>query len=378
MSIHPQEFYDVLLDNGISFFTGVPDSLLKEFCLCIDANTLKERHIIAANEGNAIALAAGYYLSTGKIPLVYMQNSGFGNAVNPLLSLCDPEVYAIPILLLIGWRGEPGVEDEPQHIKQGKVQIELLNSMNIPYSVIPDEKENIEKKIYRLVNLASKEKQPVALLARKGIFAKYGEVSSKSSDLSMMREDALKIILNMLTDNCIIISTTGKTSREVFEIREKNGESHEKDFLIIGSMGHCSSVALGIALTRPKQKVICIDGDGALIMHMGSLATVGKLKPTNFRHILFNNMVHESVGGQETAAGYIDIPGLVKMNGYNNIFSIRDKDQLIDQFDNFLTNKGPNFLEIKVKAGSRRDLGRPTIKPIDIKTDFMEFITRWK
>ncbi|MCH7648967.1 MAG: hypothetical protein IIA83_10205 [Thaumarchaeota archaeon] len=194
----------------------------------------------------------------------------------------------------------------------------------------------------------------------------------------MMREDALEIILNMLTDDCIITSTTGKTSREVFEIREKNGESHEKDFLIIGSMGHCSSVALGIALTRPKQKVICIDGDGALIMHMGSLATVGKLKPANFRHILFNNMVHESVGGQETAAGYIDIPGLAKMSGYNNIFSIRDKDQLIDQFDNFLTDKGPNFLEINVKAGSRRDLGRPTIKPVDIKTDFMEFMTRWK
>ena len=194
----------------------------------------------------------------------------------------------------------------------------------------------------------------------------------------MMREDALEIILNMLTDDCIITSTTGKTSREVFEIREKNGESHEKDFLIIGSMGHCSSVALGIALTRPKQKVICIDGDGALIMHMGSLATVGKLKPANFRHILINNMVHESCGGQETAAGYIDIPGLAKMSGYNNIFSIRDKDQLIDQFDNFLTNKGPNFLEINVKAGSRRDLGRQTIKPVDIKTDFMEFMTRWK
>lgn len=378
MPIQPQEFYNILLSNGISFFTGVPDSLLKEFCLCIDANTLKERHIIAANEGNAIALAAGYYLSTGKIPLVYMQNSGFGNAVNPLLSLCDHEVYAIPIILLIGWRGEPGIEDEPQHIKQGKVQIELLNSMNIPFSIIPDDDESIEKKIERLVNLALKEKQPVALLARKGIFTKYGEASSKSSDLSMMREDALEIILNMLTDDCIITSTTGKTSREVFEIREKNGESHEKDFLIIGSMGHCSSVALGIALTRPKQKVICIDGDGALIMHMGSLATVGKLKPANFRHILINNMVHESVGGQETAAGYIDIPGLAKMSGYNNIFSIRDKDQLIDQFDNFLTNKGPNFLEINVKAGSRRDLGRPTIKPVDIKTDFMEFMTRWK
>lgn len=376
MSIHPQEFYDILLDNGINFFTGVPDSLLKEFCLCVDANTMKERHVIAANEGNAIALAAGYYLSTGKIPLVYMQNSGFGNAVNPLLSLCDNEVYAIPILLLIGWRGEPGIEDEPQHIKQGRVQIELLNSMKIPYSIIPDDEENIEEKLSILIDIASKEKQPVALLARKGIFTRYGERPSRSSDLSLMREDALKIILNMLSDDCIITSTTGITSREVFEIREKNGESHEKDFLIIGSMGHCSSVALGIALTRPKQKVICIDGDGALIMHMGSLATVGKLKPKNFRHILFNNMVHESVGGQETAAGYIDIPGLVKMNGYNNIYSVRDKDQLIDQFDDFLINEGPNFLEIKIKGGSRKDLGRPTVKPIDIKADFMEFLTR--
>ena len=297
MAISPLKFYKALYKNNIDFFTGVPDSLLKQFCLCIDDNIPKERHIIAANEGNAIALAAGYHLATGKIPLVYMQNSGLGNSVNPLLSLCDTDVYSIPLLILIGWRGEPGVHDEPQHVKQGKVQLDLLQAMDIPYEIISKDEQQLDEKINKSVEKAIKENRPFAIVVKKGTFDVYGSTSQTFDEGLMSREESLEIILKQLSSDSIIVSTIGKTSREIFEIREKTGEPHFKDFLTVGSMGHCSSIALGIAIAKPDREVICIDGDGALIMHMGSLSIVGKLNPKNFYHILINNYVHESVGG---------------------------------------------------------------------------------
>ena len=376
MAIKPTDFYDQLASHGVDYFTGVPDSLLKEFCLCIDDRIPRDKHIITANEGNAVALATGYYLAQNSLPLVYMQNSGLGNAVNPLLSLCDPDVYSIPMLVMIGWRGEPGVKDEPQHTKQGKVQLKLLESMDIPYEIISKDDNQFEMKISSAVETAKNESRPAVLLIKKGTFEKYSKEIQKFDDQRMKREEALEIILKNLDDNAIVVSTTGKTSREIFEIREKNGQSHEQDFLTVGSMGHCSSIALGIALAKPHRQVVCIDGDGAMLMHLGSLTSIATLKPKNFRHILMNNEVHESVGGQKTAAKELDMTAIVNSLGSSKIFSAETSADLELKFIDFISCPGPSFLEVKIRPGSRENLGRPTIKPVDNKENFMKFLEK--
>ncbi len=376
MAIKPIDFYNYLANHGINFFTGVPDSLLKEFCLCIDDFIPKDKHIITANEGNAIALAAGYYLAQQSLPLVYMQNSGFGNAINPLLSLCDTDVYAIPMVVMIGWRGAPGVNDEPQHIKQGKVQIELLDSMDIPYEVITKEDEEVAQKISNVIEIAKNDFKPTVLLIKKGTFEKYSKEIQKTDTQHMEREEALEIILESLDDSVIIVSTTGKTSREIFEIREKKGQSHQQDFLTVGSMGHCSSIALGIALSKPYQNVVCIDGDGSMLMHLGSLTSIASLKPNNFRHILMNNGVHESVGGQATAAQNIDLSAIVEALGTNKMFKAETPIELKENTMKFISCDGPSFLEVKICPGSRTNLGRPTIGPTENKANFMRFLKK--
>ena len=374
MAINPEEFYNEIASHGIELFTGVPDSLLKEFCLCVDDRMSKEQHIITANEGNAVALACGHYLAKQSIPLVYMQNSGLGNAINPLLSLCDPDVYSIPMLLLIGWRGEPGVKDEPQHLKQGKIQIELLNTMDIPYEIISKDSQDFKSKISKCIDTAKGENRPTALLIKKGTFDKYGKTDSLDEDQSMKREEALEIILDNLDDNTIVVSTTGKTSREIFEIREKNNQSHEQDFLTVGSMGHCSSIALGIALAKPHRQIVCIDGDGAMLMHLGSLTSIADMKPKNFRHILMNNKVHESVGGQSTAAKNINLSKVVNSLGASKMFFAESPNELKQKIREFLSNSELTFLEVKIQPGSRDDLGRPTKTPVENKVSFMKFI----
>ena len=376
MEIKPLDFYNELSAQGFYFFTGVPDSLLKEFCLCIDDFIPRDKHIITANEGNAVALAAGYYLAQQSLPLVYMQNSGLGNAINPLLSLCDPDVYAIPMLVVIGWRGEPGVKDEPQHVKQGKVQLELLDAMDISYEIISKDDEQVAGKISDVVEVAKNECRPTVLLIKKGTFEKYGKEINKSDDQRMKREEALEIVLESLDDNAIVVSTTGKTSREIFEIREKRSQSHQQDFLTVGSMGHCSSIALGITLSKPRRQVVCIDGDGAMLMHLGSLTSIASLKPNNFRHILMNNGVHESVGGQATAAKYIDLSAIVEAVGKSTLFKAETSTELKENISKFLSCVGPSFLELKIRPGSREDLGRPTIRPVDNKKDFMKFLKK--
>lgn len=376
MGIQPLQYFQLLADNNVEFFTGVPDSLLKQLCLCINDNVSNDKHIIAANEGNAIALATGYHLGTNRLAAVYMQNSGIGNAINPLLSLADSEVYSIPMILIIGWRGEPGVKDEPQHVKQGKVQLDLLDSINLPYDIIFADDTEWKQKITKGINTAISENRPYAIVVKKGTFDKYSVVEDTAESELMTREEALKILLKHIPKDAVLVSTTGKTSREIFEIRENNDEPHFKDFLTVGSMGHCSSIALGIALAQPKRKVICIDGDGAFIMHMGSLAAIGKARLNNFYHILMNNYVHESVGGQETAIDAIDVKGVVKSANYKNIFGIETTNGLLNNLSDFFKNGGPNFMEIKLKPGSRADLGRPTIKPIDNKCNLIEFLKK--
>jgi len=306
-----------------------------------------------------------------------MQNSGLGNAVNPLLSLCDVEVYSIPLLLAIGWRGKPGENDEPQHVKQGAIQLDLLKTLDIPYEIISGQDEEYESKISSIIDLAKKESRAVALLIKKNTFEEYN--SNDNSDIyfgNMKREEALKIILKKLNERIVIVSTTGKTSREIFEIREQNNESHSQEFLTVGSMGHCTSIALGIALSKPDREVLAIDGDGAFLMHMGSLTNVGSIKPKNFRHILINNQIHESVGGQSTAAKHINLSEIIKGIGGSKLFRARTSEELANEIEKFLSCEGPSFLEVIVAPGSRSDLGRPTIKPIDNKLNFMDFLDK--
>src|SRR3989344_6376707 len=366
-------FYEILMKNEIDFFTGVPDSLLKDFCAYITDNTPKKNNIIAANEGNAIALAAGHYLATGKPGLVYMQNSGLGNAINPLTSLTDKEVYSIPMLLLIGWRAEPGIKDEPQHVKMGKVTLSLLETIGIKYEILND---NFEEIIQKAKNYMENEKAPFAIVVRKGTFEEYKLKNKKETNYELNREDAIKAIIPLLGEKDVIVSTTGMTSRELFELREENKEGHEKDFLTVGCMGHSSSIALGIALEKPERNVYCFDGDGALIMHMGALSTIASLKPKNFRHIVFNNFAHDSVGGQPTATENIDICAIAKANGYLHSFSAQTKNEVTNRIKEIGKLKGPVLLEIKVNKGSREDLGRPTRTPIQNKEEFMRFISR--
>ena len=374
MSISNKYFIKLLDENGINFFTGVPDSLLKGFCSCIDENLPSESNIVAANEGNALAIAAGYYLSTGKIPLVYMQNSGFGNLVNPLLSLCDSEVYSIPSILLIGWRGEPGIIDEPQHIKQGKIQLSLLDSMSIPYKIISKNDKEVEKKVEWCVTNAIKDSKPYAILVKKGTFDNYRVNKKLVNKGKHTREESLKIILDSLPKDSVIISTTGKTSREIFELREQRGEQHSNDFLTVGSMGHCSSIALGVALQKPKIKVVCIDGDGSLLMHLGAVSTISRYKPPNFYYILLNNFTHESVGGQKTAADNISFPDMLKSMGFLKIYSESEDLKIKYALKEIFDSKGPNFVEVIIKEGSRKNLGRPSVKPKESKEAFMDFI----
>ncbi len=373
--IKVNEFFDELYNMHIRFFSGVPDSLLKNICAYITDHTQRHNHIIAANEGGAVALASGYHLASGDIPMVYMQNSGIGNAINPLLSLTDKEVYSIPVLLMIGWRGEPGVKDEPQHIKQGKVTTSLLDSAGIPYFVI-DAETNFKQVITESVKLCAATSAPVALIIKKDTFEPYSLQSKQVQNFTMTREEALENIVKHIEPDAVIVSTTGMLSRELFELRKKHKQNHQSDFLTVGSMGHASQIALGIALLKPNKKVYCLDGDGAVLMHAGGMGIIGSSRPLNFNHIVFNNASHDSVGGQPTIADKIDFTLYAKANQYNFIECVDSKEKLSYEFENMKKQNGPNFLEIRISKGARKDLGRPTTSPFENKDIFMKFLSQ--
>jgi phosphonopyruvate decarboxylase len=328
--IDPQKFYDRLIHNDVHFFTGVPDSTLKNLCAYITVKAGKERHIIAANEGTALGIAAGYHLASGKLPLIYMQNSGIGNAVNPLLSLADEMVYQLPVLLLIGWRGEPGVKDEPQHKKQGKVTLQLLESMDIPYIILSSDEIEAFVQLDKIIKDTTKFSKPHAIVVRQNIFSASSVKPKIENNHSLSREEALQMVLESLQPEDIVVSTTGKLSRELFEYREKNGQGHAQDFLTVGSMGHASSIAFGVALQKKNKTIYCLDGDGALLMHLGSLSNIGVSEIPNYRHIIFNNGSHESVGGQPTLAFSIDIPAIAKACGYKHAWIATNKQELYE------------------------------------------------
>lgn len=368
--------YDSILREGTTFFSGVPDSLLKDFCAYVTDNSSDTDHIITANEGAAVALAAGHFLATGNIGVVYLQNSGFGNVINPLLSLIDREVYNIPVLFLIGWRGEPGTKDEPQHVQQGKRTIPLLDALELQYSIVDKHTSDIDSVICNSYSVMRMSNRPFALVVREGTFEPYILKKKLKTQYEMNREQSLQIVIDHLGEDDVVVSTTGKTSREVFEYREAKKQGHEKDFLTVGSMGHASQIALGIALHKPVRRVFCLDGDGAALMHLGSLAINGKSGAKNFRHIVVNNGAHDSVGGQPTVGFQIDFAKMASAAGYAFVRSVETRQALEEVWTMFAESEGPSFLEIKVNKGARNELGRPTTTPRENKNQFMKFLSR--
>ncbi len=362
--MNSHNFYNELVRQGLTMFCGVPDSCLKELCACITEHAPRERHIIAANEGNALALAAGHYMATGSPAVVYMQNSGLGNIVNPLLSLLDEEVYRIPALLIIGWRGEPGVHDEPQHVKQGKLTLPLLDTMGVASDILTSESQ-----IATACEYMQRTGKPCALVVRKGTFEPYAG-SKTPSAYQMSREAAIRCVLEHLDARDIVVSSTGMISREVYE----NRSSHEKDFLTVGGMGHASSIALGIALNKPGRRVFCLDGDGAFLMHMGAAPVIASLRLSGFKHVIFNNEAHDSVGAQPTVMSGVDLPQLLKGCGYGKVYLATSPQEIEEVWADFYNADVPALLEIRVSTGSRKDLGRPRERPEENKRDFMSFI----
>lgn len=360
---------------GSDFYTGVPDSQLKALCdfLMNKYGIDKKHHIIAANEGNCTALAAGYHLATGKVPVVYMQNSGEGNIINPVASLLNDKVYAIPTLFIIGWRGEPGVHDEPQHIYQGEVTVKLLEDMDIKHFIIGKEttEDEIRGAMAEFSILFGKGKC-AAFVVRKGALS-YDEKVKYSNPNNMMREEIIKHIVDAAGED-VIVSTTGKASRELFEIRESRGMSHKYDFLTVGSMGHSSSIALGVALNKPEKRIWCIDGDGAALMHMGAMAVIGNNAPENMVHIVINNSAHETVGGMPTVAGSIDLVKIAEACGYKSAVSVDSFETLDDALAKAINRKALSFIEVKCAVGARADLGRPTTTAVENKFNFMEYL----
>lgn len=367
--INVDDFVKYLKEININFFCGVPDSQLSSFCDYIEEN---EDNIIAANEGNAVAIASGYHLTTGNFPLVYLQNSGLGNIVNPVTSLTHKAVYSIPVAYVIGWRGQPGVHDEPQHKKQGEITLDLLELLDITYTVINKDstfdslKDTFENEFLEKLKAG----ESVAVVVSKGAFEEYK--IPKSNNNTLTRENAIQTVCDYLSDDDMIVSTTGKSSRELFEYRESKNQGHGNDFLTVGSMGHSSSIALGIALNNPDKKIFVFDGDGAVLMHMGSLALAGSKSPENFYHVMFNNSAHESVGGLPTIMSNVHINNLVKSCGYRKVFNASGIDELKEVLPEFVESTGPVFLNVDVNIESRSDLGRPTTTPIENKNDFMK------
>lgn len=370
--LSPEKLWLEFKTLGVNLATGVPDSLLKDFCKFLDQSLPKSRHIIAANEGASIAIAAGSYLSNQQPALVYMQNSGLGNAINPLLSLADPKVYSIPMVLVIGWRGEPGVKDEPQHIQQGQVTPELLDAMQVDYKIV-DQADNNEADLAKLAySKCTNSSSPFVLLIRKGVFTSDNKSIDEENNKYMNRESVIEEIVKSLPENSILVSTTGHISRELYEIRKRIASTDHIDFLTVGSMGHSSQIALGIAINKPNSNVLCLDGDGAFIMHMGSIAINGILGLSNFKHIVLNNGAHGSVGGQPTVGFDINISDIAKACKYKNIFGpITSIEILREQLTSFFESKGPSLMETYVDKIARKDLGRPAESPLENRDKIM-------
>lgn len=371
--IDPSHFVEHLGSQGVTLYTGVPDSLLKQLGSYIMAELPREQHIIAANEGAAVAIAMGHYLRTSTPAVVYLQNSGMGNAINPLMSLADREVYGTPMIVVVGWRGRPGVKDEPQHVKQGKIMTALLDALDLPWAMLPQDPDEADATMSAAVKTALDQHTPYVVLVEKDTFGDAGVSPEDISGTASLpsREDALIAAAEAVGSDAVIVATTGMLSRELFEYRERAGVPGERDFLTVGGMGHASSIALGIALREPEREVWCFDGDGALLMHLGSLAVIADQAPPNYRHIVFNNRVHDSVGGQPTAVNVVDVAAAARALGYHYAASVNEVGSIASAIADLRAHDGPVLLELKVRPGNRPGIGRPTRTPAQSKRAFM-------
>lgn len=362
---------------GSDFYTGVPDSQLKPLCdyLMVRYGTDPKHHVIAANEGNCTAIAAGYHLATGQVPVVYMQNSGEGNIINPAASLLHEKVYGIPCIFVIGWRGEPGIHDEPQHIFQGEITLKLLEDLEIEYFVVDRDtgEEELRAAVSKLRRVLEQGRQ-AAFVVRKNALS-YGNKAEYGNSYTMRREEIIRHITVVSGDD-LIVSTTGKASRELFEIREESCQGHQYDFLTVGSMGHSSSIALGLAIHRPEKRIWCVDGDGAVLMHMGAMAVIGANKPKNMIHVVINNGAHETVGGMPTVASDIELTAVAAGCGYPNIVCADTFEALDEALESAKRRQELSFIEVRCAIGARADLGRPTTTASENKRGFMECLHR--
>lgn len=367
------ELVAALRKEDLTFFTGVPCSYLGNLLVCLNSDSRPLSHTMACSEGEAVGIAAGYHLATQHVPIVYLQNSGLGNAVNPLTSLMDTEVYGIPCILFLSWRGEPGTIDEPQHKKMGRIMLDLLDDMEIPYQFASNDIAETAKILHQLKRTAIKKQKPVALIFRPNLIDKPSVSSDSVSPVKLMkREEILRLLLPKI-GNSPVVSTTGKTSRELFELREQNNQSHKYDFLTVGSMGCASGIGLGIAQQTTK-KVFVVDGDGAALMKLGTLATIGHYQPKNLVHIVIDNGAYESTGSQPTASTAVNWRQIFTSAGYQKVIAIRTEKELAAL--EFTSLKGPCAVIVYSQTGSRPDLGRPTTTPRQNKDSFMHFLMK--
>ena len=365
-----------LQELGIRFFTGVPDSLLNDFCLYLCHHYTNEQHVMAANEGNAIGIAAGNYMATGNIPVVYMQNSGIGNATNPLLSLAHPTVYSVPMILVIGWRGDPAIKDHAQHKKQGELTPVLMKDMDIPYEILDDENTVVDKFKWAY-NKAKELSSPVALIAKKGILTQKEKHQEYPESTLMNREEAVSAVIDVLGGDAIYLATTGRATRELHEQLAMKGIESGHEFLNVGSMGHVSSVALGMAIARPDKKIVVFDGDAAAVMHMGSIATNGRYQPKNLIHIVLNNGVNESVGGQPSSGQIIDLTSIAKACGYQTPVSfIEKKEDLQAAVQELSEKKHLCLIDVHVRQGIRKDMPKLQIQHLEQKECLMSILQK--
>jgi len=371
-----QDFFSMLKEKGFIFFSGVPDSTFKHWLkFLVDNNGKDLNNLVACNECEAIALCAGYYLATRKIGVVYMQNSGLGKTVNPITSLCDSDVYSIPILLMIGWRGEPGKIDAPQHKKMGRIMLSLLDTLEIPHSILEPDKETIIKELKKASEYFKKNTSPYAFIIKKGFFHDYKWDSKQICNYELTREEIINLIMENLNNDEIIISNTGYTSREVYEYREANKKDHFKSFYNIGGMGCASSIGLSIALQKQEKRVIIFDGDGAAIMQMGAFTTIGKHSPTNFVHIIFDNHAHETTGGQPTNSASSNFLQIAIACNYKSGDIIRTKEELLKIIPDIKNKEGPLLYVIQIKMCSRSNLKRPEKEPKLYKEELLKYLT---
>lgn len=371
--INPANYLEKLTTLGVNFFAGVPDSLLKEFCACVTEKCEHDMHTITANEGAAIGLGIGHYLGTGNVPMIYLQNSGLGNIINPVLSLASENVYGIPMLIMVGWRGESGIKDEPQHIHQGRVMINSLEAMDLPYVILStDEKEAMEQ-TQNAVSMARKKMSPIFLIVRKNSFESF-PIQRAPHELELSREDAIKTAVEMLPADGVIVCTTGMASRELYELRANGNQGHHRDFLTVGGMGHASQIALGLCKAQPERPFYCFDGDGAVLMHMGSLAIIGQSSAFNFIHIIFNNGAHDSVGGQPTVGFDVNFCRIARNCGYVSATKVESREGIKSALKEGSLLSGPHFIDIHVQSGNRADIGRPNTTPQQNKNAIMDYL----